>query len=80
MSLKMWKKDTKTGTKLTEFDIEAKLSGGAVFEIGVKESKRSKAVRRIAEPLMKKYWKDSVTNLHRIYRVAEYLLKRQKRR
>ena len=27
---------------------------------------------------MKKYWKDSVTNLHRIYRVAEYLLKRQK--
>ena len=80
MNLKMWKKDTKTGTKLTEFDIEAKLSGGAVFEIGVKESKRSKAVRRIAEPLMKKHWKDSVTNLHRIYRVAEYLLKRQKRR
>ena len=76
----MWKKDTQNGTKLTEFDIEAKLSGGAVFEIGVKESKRSKAVRRIAEPLMKKYWKDSVTNLHRIYRVAEYLLKRQKRR
>ena len=71
----MLRKDTKTGTKLTEFDIEAKLSGGAVFEIGVKESKRS-----IAEPLMKKYWKDSVTNLHRIYRVAEYLLKRQKRR
>ena len=27
-----------------------------------------------------KHWKDSVTNLHRIYRVAEYLLKRQKRR
>ena len=28
--------------------IEAKTSGGAVFEQGVKESKRSKAVRRIA--------------------------------
>ena len=24
---------------------------------------------------MKKHWKDSVTNLHRIYKVAEYLLK-----
>jgi len=76
----MLKKDTKTGTKLTEFDIEAKLSGGAVFEIGVKESKRSKAVRRIAEPLMKKHWKDSVTNLHRIYRVAEYLDKKTKKK
>ena len=28
---------------------------------------------------MKKHWKDSVTNLHRIYRVAEYLFKRSKR-
>ena len=65
---------------MSEFDIEAKTSGGAVFEIGVKESKRSKAIRRIAQPLMEKYWKDSVTNLHRIYRVAEYLLKRKNRR
>ena len=64
---------------MNEIDIEAKLSGGAVFEIGVKQSKRNKAIRRIAEPLMKKYWKDNVTNLHRIYRVAEYLLERSKR-
>ena len=64
---------------IDEFTKEEKLSGGAVFEAGVKESKRSKAIRRIAEPLMKKYWKNSVTNLHRIYRVAEYLLKRSKR-
>tara|TARA_B100000886_G_C20154460_1_gene379460 strand:+ start:336 stop:545 length:210 start_codon:yes stop_codon:yes gene_type:complete len=66
--------------KLSEFDIEAKLSGGAVFEIGVKQSKRNKAIRRIAQPLMEKYWKDSVTNLHRIYRIAEYLLDRSKRK
>ena len=64
---------------MNEFDIEAKLSGGAVFEIGVKQSKRNKAIRRIAEPLMKKYWKYNVTNLHRIYRVSEYLLERSKR-
>ena len=80
MSLKMWKKDTKTGTRLTEFDIGEKTSGGAVFERGVKQSKEHKAIRRIAEPLMKKHWHDKVTNLHRIYKVAEYLLKRQKRR
>ena len=65
--------------KLTEFDIEAKTSGGAVFELGVKTSKHDKAVRRLAQPLMDKYWKNEVTNLHRIYRVAEYLLKRSKR-
>lgn len=65
--------------KLDEFEIEAKTSGGAVFELGVNTSKHDKAVRRIAEPLMKKHWKDSVTNLHRIYRVAEYLHKRTKR-
>ena len=64
---------------IDDFTKEEKLSGGAVFERGVKESKRSKAIRRIAEPLMKKHWKESVTNLHRIYRVAEYLLKRSKR-
>ena len=58
---------------------EARLSGGSVFETGVKESKNNKAIRRIAEPLMQKHWHDKVTNLHRIYRVAEYLLKRTKR-
>ena len=67
------------GRKFTDFEIEEKTSGGAVYEAGVKESKRSKAVRRMAEPLMKKHWKDSVTNLHRIYKVAEYLLIRSKR-
>ena len=58
---------------------EAKLSGGPVFQQGVAMSKQNKAIRRIAEPLMKKHWHDSVTNLHRIYRVAEYLYKRKKR-
>ena len=68
--------------KLSDFEIEEKTSGGAVYEAGVKESKRSKAVRRIAEPLMDKYWRDTgqeVTTLHRIYKVAEYLHKRTKR-
>ena len=64
---------------IDDFTKEEKLSGGAVFEIGVRQSKQHKAIRRIAEPLMQKYWKNSVTNLHRIYRVAEYLLKRSKR-
>ena len=59
--------------------IEAKTSGGAVFEQGVKASKSAKAIRRIAEPLMQKHWHDKVVNLHRIYRVAEYLYKRQRR-
>jgi len=59
--------------------LEAKQSGGAVYELGVKQSKHGKTIRRIAEPLMEKHWKNSVTNLHRIYRVAEYLLKRQNR-
>ncbi len=69
-----------TSSKKHEFGwLEAKQSGGAVYEQGVKQSKESTAIRRIAEPLMKKHWKDSVTNLHRIYRVAEYLHKRQKR-
>ena len=65
--------------KIDPFELEAKTSGGAVFEEGVKRSKEHKAIRRIAEPLMKKHWKDKVTNLHRIYRVAEYLHKRSKR-
>ena len=59
--------------------IEAATSGGAVYELGVKTSKQAKAIRRIAEPLMQKHWHDKVTNLHRIYRVAEYLYKRQRR-
>ena len=68
--------------KFTDYEIEEKTSGGAVFEAGVKESKRSKAVRIIAQPLMDKYWKDrgqDVTTLHRVYKVAEYLLKRKTR-
>ena len=65
--------------KIDDFTKEEKLSGGAVFEAGVRQSKEHKAIRRIAEPLMAKHWKDSVTNLHRIYRVAEYLYKRTKR-
>ena len=65
--------------ELDQFEIEAKTSGGAVFELGVKTSKHDKAVRRLAQPLMAKHWKNSVTNLHRIYRVAEYLHKRTKR-
>jgi len=59
--------------------VEAKTSGGAVFEAGVKMSKNQKAIRRIAQPLMAKHWNDSVVNLHRIYRVAEYLYNRTKR-
>ena len=65
--------------KIDPVELEAKTSGGAVFEEGVKRSKEHKAIRKLAEPLMKKHWKDKVTNLHRIYRVAEYLLKRSKR-
>ena len=42
--------------KLDQFEIEAKTSGGAVFEAGVKMSKENKAIRRIAEPLMEKHW------------------------
>ena len=62
--------------------VEAKTSSGAVYEQGVRESKKSKAIRRMAQPLMDKHWKDtgqSVTTLHRVYRVAEYLLKRSQR-
>ena len=67
---------------IDDFTKEEKLSGGAVFEIGVRQSKQHKAIRRIAQPLMDKYWKDrgqNVTTLHRVYRVAEYLFKRSKR-
>ena len=62
--------------------VEAKTSGGAVYELGVKTSKKDKAIRRIAQPLTEKQWRDTgqdVVQLHRIYRVAEYLYKRQRR-
>ena len=72
-----------TYSKKHEFGwLEAKQSGGAVYEQGVRESKRNKAVRRIAEPLAQKHWRNtgqSVTKLHRIYKIAEYLYKRTKR-
>ena len=42
---------------INEFEKEEKLSGGAVFERGVKQSKEHKAIRRIAEPLMEKHGK-----------------------
>ena len=67
---------------ISDFEKEEKLSGGAVFERGVKESKHNKAVRRIAQQLTDKHWLNtgqSVTQLHRIYKIAEYLLKRSKR-
>ena len=67
---------------ISDFEKEEKLSGGAVFERGVKQSKEHKAIRRIAQPLTDKHWLNtgqSVTQLHRIYRIAEYLLKRSKR-
>jgi|TARA_R110002073_G_scaffold135277_2_gene283399 hypothetical protein len=62
--------------------LEAKQSTGAVYELGVKESKRGKAIRRIAQPLTDKHWigsGQSVTMLHRINRIAEYLFTRTKR-
>ena len=72
-----------TSSKRHEYGwLEAKQSGGAVYEQGVKESKRNKAIRRIALPLTEKHWRNtgqSVYKLHRIYRIAEYLLERQKR-
>ena len=49
--------------------LEAKQSGGAVYELGVKESKKAKALRSITRPLTDKYWKESgqsVTVLHRM--------------
>ena len=70
-------------TKKHEYGwLEAKQSGGAVYEQGVKESKRNKAIRRIAEPLTEKHWRHTgqdVFLLHRIYKIAEYLHNRTKR-
>jgi hypothetical protein len=42
--------------------LEAKQSGGAVYERGVKESKRNKAIRRIAQPLTDRHWLNTGTN------------------
>ena len=36
--------------KFDQFEIEAKTSGGAVFELGVKTSRHDKALRRLAQP------------------------------
>ena len=46
------------------------------LEAGVRQSKEHKAIRRIAEYLMEKHWKDKVATLHRIYKVANTLSKR----
>lgn len=59
--------------------LEAKQSSSVVNQDSLAKSKVDKEIRRIAQPLMNKHWKDSVQNLHRIYRVAEYLYKRKKR-
>ena len=62
--------------------LEAKQSTGAVYAQGVKESKKAKALRIITKPLTEKHWKNSgqsVTMLHRINKIAEYLYERAKR-
>ena len=62
--------------------LEAKQSTGAVYEQGVKESKKAKALRIITKPLTEKHWKNSgqsVTMLHRSNKIAEYLYERAKR-
>lgn len=85
LALKITGRTLMTSSKIKKHEygwLEAKQSGGAVFEQGVKQSKRNKAIRRIAEPLAEKHWRNtgqSVTRLHRIYRIAEYLLDRTKR-
>ena len=58
---------------------ETRLSGSVVSKDSIAVSKNNTAVRRMAEPLMKKYWKGNVQNLNRIYRIAEYLVKRKSR-
>ena len=58
-----------------------------ILRIGLEMSKKNKADRFPTADerwprqgkIMKKHWHDKVTNLHRIYRVAEYLLIRSKR-
>ena len=58
---------------------EMRMSGSVVSKDSIAVSKHNTAVRRMAEPLMDKYWKGNVVNLNRIYRVAEYLVKRKSR-
>ena len=68
--------DTK---KINPYLEEERMSGSVVNQDSIVVSKHNTAVRRLAEPLMKKHWKGKVVNLNRIYKVAEYLLKRKKR-
>tara|TARA_B100001057_G_C22610427_1_gene856361 strand:+ start:689 stop:889 length:201 start_codon:yes stop_codon:yes gene_type:complete len=58
---------------------EMRMSGSVVNADSIAVSKHNTAVRRMAEPLMDKYWKGNVQNLNRIYKVAEYLVKRKNR-
>tara|TARA_A100001011_G_scaffold270125_1_gene279367 strand:+ start:98 stop:298 length:201 start_codon:yes stop_codon:yes gene_type:complete len=58
---------------------EMRMSGSVVSKDSIAVSKNNTAVRRMAEPLMQKYWKGNVQNLNRIYKVAEYLVKRKSR-
>tara|TARA_E500000178_G_scaffold332013_1_gene365457 strand:+ start:289 stop:489 length:201 start_codon:yes stop_codon:yes gene_type:complete len=58
---------------------EMRMSGSVVSKDSIAVSKNNTAVRRMAEPLMKKYWKGNVQNLNRIYRISEYLVKRKSR-
>ena len=53
---------------MLDYEIEEKTSGGAVYEAGVRESKRNKALRRIAQPLMDKYWKNRGQNVRQRFR------------
>ena len=68
--------DTK---KINPYLEEERMSGSVVNQDSIMVSKHNTAVRRLAEPLMEKHWKGKVVNLNRIYKVAEYLLKRKKR-
>ena len=58
---------------------EMRMSGSVVNADSIAVSKHNTAVRRMAEPLMDKYWKGNVQNLNRIYKLAEYLVKRKSR-
>tara|TARA_B100001093_G_C26432997_1_gene844840 strand:+ start:410 stop:610 length:201 start_codon:yes stop_codon:yes gene_type:complete len=58
---------------------ETRMSSSVVNKDSIAVSKHNTAVRRMAEPLMKTYWKGNVQNLNRIYKVAEYLVKRKNR-
>ena len=58
---------------------EMRMSGSVVSKDSIAVSKNNTAVRRMAEPLMKKHWKGNVQNLNRIYRIAESLVRRKSR-